>query len=195
MWLELIPPSSWMRNLPMRPRRFRGENPHRGCSRGPSRGVGLRRFKNLMKKNAANRNSLAPMSGIVVFDRSAWVDDLGTARHQPRISSRTGLNRASSAVLAELWRSATKPAELKFVGALEKNHRILTPTDANWLESGKLLSRLRLDTGFTAEKLRSLHFDVLIALTARSHGVRLITTNPADFELIYRYRKFNLEVR
>ena len=43
-------------------------------------------------------------------------------------------------------------------------------------------------------KLRDLHFDVLIALTARSHGARLITTNRKDFELIARYRKFHLEV-
>jgi predicted nucleic acid-binding protein len=35
---------------------------------------------------------------------------------------------------------------------------------------------------------------VLIALTARSHGARVITSNRADFELIHRYRKFDLEV-
>jgi predicted nucleic acid-binding protein len=42
--------------------------------------------------------------------------------------------------------------------------------------------------------LRDLHFDVLIALTARSHGARLITSNRRDFELIYRYTKFELEI-
>ena len=84
--------------------------------------------------------------------------------------------------------------ELKFLHALRKNHPIRTPTEANWLESGKLLSKLHLDTGFTPEKLRSFRFDVLIALIARSHGARLITTNRADFELMHRCRKFNLEV-
>jgi predicted nucleic acid-binding protein len=39
-----------------------------------------------------------------------------------------------------------------------------------------------------------LHFDVLIALTARSHGARLVTTNRTDFELIREYRDFKLEV-
>jgi predicted nucleic acid-binding protein len=38
-----------------------------------------------------------------------------------------------------------------------------------------------------------MHFDVLIALTARAHGARLITTNRFDFELIRAYRDFNLE--
>jgi predicted nucleic acid-binding protein len=50
------------------------------------------------------------------------------------------------------------------------------------------------DRGFEPSKLRDLHFDVLIALTARSHGAMLITSNRADFELIREYRDFNLEV-
>lgn len=43
-------------------------------------------------------------------------------------------------------------------------------------------------------KLRDLHFDVLIALTARSHDARLITSNRGDFGLIREYREFKLEV-
>jgi predicted nucleic acid-binding protein len=35
---------------------------------------------------------------------------------------------------------------------------------------------------------------VLIALTARSYGARLITSNRVDFELIREYREFELEV-
>ena len=97
-------------------------------------------------------------------------------------------------VLGKLRRGARKPAELKFLRALEKNHPILTPTEANWRESGRRLAKLRLHTGLTPEKLRRLHFAVLIALTARSHRACPITTNRADFEWIHRYRKFNLEV-
>ena len=91
----------------------------------------------------------------------------------------TGLIRTSSVVLAELWRGATKPAERKFLQALERNHAILTPTERNWLESGQILGKIRADKGFPPDKLGDLHFDVLIALTARSHGARLITSNPA----------------
>jgi predicted nucleic acid-binding protein len=39
-----------------------------------------------------------------------------------------------------------------------------------------------------------MHFDVLIALTARTSGATLITSNRADFELIRKYRDFKLEV-
>ena len=134
------------------------------------------------------------MSSIILFDTSVLVDDLRTGRYQQRIQSIAGLIRLSSVVLAELWRGATKPAERDFVRVLERNYPLLTPTEKNWLESGQVLAKIRADRGFTAEKLRDLHFDVLIALTARSHGARLITSNLTDFELIQQYRKFQLEL-
>ena len=97
-------------------------------------------------------------------------------------------------VLAELWRGATEPAEREFLRELEKNHPILTPTENNWLESGRLLGQIYANKGFTPDKLHDLHFDMLIALTARSYGARLITSNRADFEIINAYRKFQFEV-
>jgi predicted nucleic acid-binding protein len=97
-------------------------------------------------------------------------------------------------VLAELWRGVTQAAEQRFLRTLERTHPILTPTGNNWIESGKILAKMQKDKGFGAEELRDLHFDVLIALTARSHGARLITSNRADFELIRKYRDFKLEV-
>jgi predicted nucleic acid-binding protein len=131
---------------------------------------------------------------ICIFDSSVIIDDLRTLRHRERIQSLIGVIRTSSVVLAELWRGAVKPADRKFLGALEKSHPILTPTQKNWLDSGEILANIRADHGFQPHKLRDLHFDVLIALTARSHGARLITINRTDFELITRYRKFQLEV-
>jgi predicted nucleic acid-binding protein len=97
-------------------------------------------------------------------------------------------------VLAELWRGATKAAEREFLRELGKNHPILISTEKNWIESGKILAQIRADRGSPPEKLRDLHFDVLIALTARSYGARLITSNRVDFELIARHRKFRFEV-
>jgi predicted nucleic acid-binding protein len=102
--------------------------------------------------------------------------------------------RLSSVVLAELRRGALRKSESTLIEVLEKNHRLLTPSEANWLESGRILAKMRLDHGFTPEKLRELHFDVLIALTARSHGATLVTSNRSDFELIHGYRSFHLEI-
>jgi predicted nucleic acid-binding protein len=134
------------------------------------------------------------MSDLIIFDTSILVDNLRTDRHRHRIQSVLGLIRMSSVVLAELWRGVTKPAERDFLRALVRNHPVLTPTEGNWLESGQILSKIRAGRGLTPEKLRDLHFDVLIALTARSHGARLITSNRPDFQLIDSYRKLQLEI-
>ena len=134
------------------------------------------------------------MIDLVIFDSSVIIDDLRSPRHRERLQSVIGAVRVSSVVLAELWRGAATPSDRKFLSALTRNHPILTPTQKNWLESGEILFSIRADHGFAPAKLRDLHFDVLIALTARSYGARLITTNGADFELISRYRKIKLEV-
>jgi predicted nucleic acid-binding protein len=134
------------------------------------------------------------MSSLVIFDTAVLVDHLRTGRHRERFASVSGVIRTSSVVLAELWRGAGKAEEKAFLRELGKNHPILTPGEKNWLESGQILSRIRSEKGFSSEKLRDLHSDVLIALTARTQGARLITTNRADFELIRNYREFRLEI-
>jgi predicted nucleic acid-binding protein len=134
------------------------------------------------------------MSEPIIFDTSVLVDELRTGRHRQRIASVSGLIRLSSVVLAELARGVRSTAERKFLRSLARNRTILTPTEKNWLESGELLAEMRSNLGFKAEKLRELHFDLLIALTARSHGARVIASNRADFELIRRYRKVELEI-
>jgi predicted nucleic acid-binding protein len=134
------------------------------------------------------------MSDLIIFDTSVLVDDIRTGHYRRRIQALHGLIRNSAVVMAELWRGVVKPVEKEFLRALGRNHPTLTPTENNWLESGEILGEIRADRGFTADKLRDLHFDVLIALTARSHGARLITSNRADFEMIESYRKIQLEI-
>ncbi len=138
--------------------------------------------------------STATVSEIVVFDTSVLIDGLRSGQHQQRIQSVSGLIRASSVVLAELWRGATRPAEREFLRVLARNHPILTPTENNWLESGQILAKMRSDLGLTPDKARNLHFDVLIALTARSYGATVITSDRDDFQLVSRYRKFKFQV-
>jgi predicted nucleic acid-binding protein len=134
------------------------------------------------------------MNEIVFFDTSILIENQRTARHSERMASCPGRMRNSSVVLAELWRGVTVAAERQFVKALEVSRPILTPTEKCWLESGQILAKIRADKGFEPHKLRDLHFDVLIALTARAHGARLITSNRDDFDLIRDYRDFKLEV-
>ena len=134
------------------------------------------------------------MNEIVLFDTSVLIDNQRTACHSERIAATPGRIRNSSVVLAELWRGVTLAAERRFVQALQASRPVLTPTEKNWLESGQILAAIRADKGYESAKLRDLHFDLLIALTARSHGATLITSNRADFELIREYRSFKLEI-
>jgi len=131
---------------------------------------------------------------VVIFDTSIFIDHLRTNKHVNHFRNLSGLIRNSSVVLSELARGATNESELDFVSTLAKNHPILNPTESNWLESGSLLYRMREDKGFSPAKLRELHFDVLIALTARNHGATIITSNKADFEQIKHYKDFRLEI-
>ncbi len=134
------------------------------------------------------------MSEFAILDTSVLIDQLRTNRHALRIERLDVPVKNSSVVIAELRRGAVEPKEAELVSRMEKNHAILTPTASNWLESGVVLAQMRSDRGFEPHKLRALHFDVLIALTARTSGARLITSNRADFELIHKYRDFKLEV-
>ncbi len=131
---------------------------------------------------------------VILFDTSVLIDHLRTNKYAGRFQNLSGLIRNSSVVLSELARGATNELESDFVSTLTKNHPILTPTEGNWLESGSLLYRMNEGKRFSPEKLRDLHFDVLIALTARNYGATIITSNRADFELIRRHKEFHLEI-
>jgi len=131
---------------------------------------------------------------IIIFDTSIFIDHLRTNKYTDNFQNITGLIRNSAVVLSELARGATKEIEMDFILTLAKNHPILTPTERNWMESGEILSKINEDKGFSPEKLRDLHFDVLIALTARNHGATIITSNKTDFELIKSCKDFHLEI-
>lgn len=130
---------------------------------------------------------------IILFDTSIFVDQLRNDRHRERIASVSGRIRYSSVVLSELLRGAKKRTDRDFVEALSKRSLLLRPSEKNWLDSGRLLSRISVEHGFLPGKLRDLHFDVLIALTASTHGATVVTSNRADFEMIRRYKRFALE--
>ena len=101
------------------------------------------------------------MSNFVVFDTSVLIDHLRTGRHQQRIAETTGLERNAAVVLAELSRGATTSSEQDFVERLARNHPILTPTENNWLESGRLLSKIRV-RGFTQKGLQRFQNGVIL---------------------------------
>jgi len=122
------------------------------------------------------------------------IHDLRDGRYEERINALRGPIRTSAIVLAELLRGARRAEEYRFIKRLNSAHPVLVPTASHWIDSGQILSKMRADHGLSPERLRALHFDVLLALTARSVGARLITSNRSDFEMIRSYRDFELEL-
>jgi predicted nucleic acid-binding protein len=79
-----------------------------------------------------------------------------------------------------------------FVDGLAKNLRVIAPNKREWIQSGRMVNRIVTAKGYDLHKTRELHFDVLIALTARRIGAYLITCNVDDFTAIHAYLDFNL---
>ncbi|BCA52862.1 hypothetical protein W02_00020 [Nitrospira sp. KM1] len=69
---------------------------------------------------------------------------------------------------------------------------MLTPTEQHWNQAAEVLRRMRRAEHYEANKIRDLAFDVLIALSARSIGAAVVTSNLHDFQTIQRYVSFHL---
>jgi predicted nucleic acid-binding protein len=80
----------------------------------------------------------------------------------------------------------------RFVEDLAKNLRIVAPSEREWIQSGQIVNRLVAANGFDIHKTREIHFDVLIALTARRIGAYLITCNVDDFTAVREFLDFKL---
>lgn len=133
-------------------------------------------------------------SRVAIVDTSVYVELIRHGRFTSELLSVPFLVRNSAVVLSELRRGATLPRERRWLDELEAQHQVFFPGHWEWRRSGALLERLRRKHGYDAKKLRDLHFDALIALTARSIGAVVITCNAADFEAIRAEERFDLQV-
>lgn len=95
-------------------------------------------------------------------------------------------------MLHELQRGARTRTEVAFVRDLGRNCQVLTPTAREWIHAAELLSVIRRREHYEVNKIRELAFDVLIALSARSIGATVITSNTSDFQTIRRYLGFQV---
>jgi len=80
----------------------------------------------------------------------------------------------------------------RFVDDLAKNLRIIAPNEREWIQSGQIVNHLVAAKRYDIHKTRELHFDVLIALTARRIGAYLITCNVDNFTTVREFLEFNL---
>jgi predicted nucleic acid-binding protein len=129
---------------------------------------------------------------LAILDTSVYIDNFRTGRFAFRLLQAPYVIRCSAVVLHELVRGARPGLERRFVTDLTHRCKIITPTETQWIHAGELLNVMRSHQHYEANKLRELAFDVLIALTARSIGATLITSNQTDFQAIRRHLSFSL---
>ncbi len=104
----------------------------------------------------------------------------------------------SSVVAQELYAGALDAAGVRlverYVGALERAGRVVTPTFQDWKEAGTLVARITRKEPGRKAKVQQMLNDILLALSARRIGADLFTFNRDDFELIRRHKPFALKV-
>jgi len=127
-----------------------------------------------------------------MLDSSVYIDNLRSGRFEKEIIDLKFIVCCSAVVLAELSRGARSREMKKFVEQLAVNLRVIAPNEREWIDSGRIVSRIVTARKFDVHKTREIHFDVLIALTARRIGAVIITCNTVDFQAIREFLDFQL---
>jgi predicted nucleic acid-binding protein len=131
-------------------------------------------------------------ANLAILDTSVYIDNLRSGRFKQEIFDLKFVVRCSAVVLAELSRGARSREMKRFVDDLAKHLQVIAPNEREWVESGRIVNRIAAAKRYDIHKTREIHFDVLIALTARRIGAFVITCNVADFTAIREFLDFNL---
>jgi len=131
-------------------------------------------------------------ANLAILDTSIYIDNLRYGRFKDEILKLQFVVRCSAVVLAELSRGARSREMKEFVDRLAKNLHVIAPNEKEWAESGRIVNRIAASKGYDVNKTREIHFDVLIAATARRIGANVITCNAADFNVIREFMNFKL---
>lgn len=127
-----------------------------------------------------------------LLDISVYVENFRTGRFALQLLQSPSVIRCSAVVLHELLRGARPGLERRFVIDLMNRCRIVTPTEAHWIQAAEILNAMGHRSHYDVQKLRELTADVLIALSACSIGATLLTCNREDFQAIRRHLSFQL---
>ncbi len=139
----------------------------------------------------------------LIYDTSVYIEILRSKAFasalRPRYEADIPSTFFCSVVIQELLAGATDRLKRAVVEGLyrpfKRNRRIVTPTDAAWEDTGRLIGVMRGDRRDRADRLTgSFVNDVLIALSARGVGAKVVTLNSDDFAFIRRYVAFGMKI-
>lgn len=139
----------------------------------------------------------------IVYDTSFYIEFLRSKSFALSIRSRyeadIPVTVFSSVVEQELLAGATDQLKVAAVEGLyrpfERTRRIVTPSHSIWQQAGRALGTMRPTRRDLVDRLGgSFVNDMLIALSARSVGARVVTLNADDFRMIAKYVPLRIEV-
>jgi predicted nucleic acid-binding protein len=134
----------------------------------------------------------------VVIDTNLYIDWLNAGRHEALLFQRDVIKYLSAVVMLELYAAAFSPRDRRVVrsvvAAFDRADRVLVPSGAVYEDAGHALRVLQESRGYQVRGSPSLVNDVLIALSARSNGATVVTSNAKDFAAICEIRPFKLTV-
>lgn len=119
-------------------------------------------------------------------------------RHEDVLFQRDAVKYLSAVVMLELYAGARSPRDRRVirnvVAAFARASRLLVPSGGVYEDAGHVLRALQQSRGRQVARSGSLVNDVLIALSARSIGATVVTTNALDFAAISEVRSFELTI-
>jgi predicted nucleic acid-binding protein len=133
-----------------------------------------------------------------VIDTNLYIDWLNGGRHESVLFQRDTTKYLSAVVVLELYAGALAARDRrvvrKVVSAFDRVGRILAPSGTVYEDAGHVLRTLQEWRGYQPRRRPSLTNDVLIALSARSIGAAVVTSNARDFTAIRDIRPFKLTI-
>ena len=129
----------------------------------------------------------------VLLDTNVYIDWLNRGDHDAVMVGPGFVRYLSAVVVMELRAGVSNRASCDAVDALTRAYRsagrLVSPSSDVFERAGAVLRKLK----FAGRDVRhaSLCSDVLIALTARSIGATVVTTNVSDLAAIQRFEAFS----
>ena len=134
-----------------------------------------------------------------LFDTSIYVSALRRGDAGPAVAKFVAENDMwlSAVVLEELYAGA-RERDRHVVELIESHFdeesRILLPDLDDWIQAGKVLSRLAAKYDYEKIGRSRLTNDALMAMSAARAGVTVVTANVRDFRRLAEFRAFSWQV-